>query len=90
MLHQSHFHVTSGISLHPVSPVCSSHSLHTLGLNIVDAEALPWSPDYFPLGTLHAEAGLVDWVRVTLQRERVALEKAGIYKAVFLSMFRYT
>lgn len=90
MLHQSHFHTVSGASLYRTSPVCSSHSLHILGLSMLDAEALPWSPHYFPPGTLHVEAGLVDWVRVTLQRERVALEIVGIYQAVFLSMFRYT
>jgi hypothetical protein len=53
-------------------------------------EALPWSPYHFPPGTLRRERGMVDWIRFTLQQERSALERVGIYHAVFLSLFEYT
>lgn len=90
VLYQSHFHTCSGNGLHPISSDHTSHSLHLLGLNMVNFEALPWAPRHLPPGTLREEAGLVDWVRVTLRRERAALERVGIYQAVFLSLFRYT
>ena len=88
LYHVDH-HSFYGDGLHPITSDQTPPPLRILGLSMLSVEALPWAPHYFPPGTLQREQGMVDWIRFTLQQERSALEKVGIYQAVFLSLFGY-
>lgn len=56
---------------------------------MLGARTVPWAPRRTHQGSLAIEPFLVDWVRSALKKEKDALQKVGIYEAVFLSLFQY-
>lgn len=86
---QTDFYTIPGVSLNPFTADRTKHPLHLPGREMMEARTVPWAPWRTHLGGLEGEIFMADWIRIILQRERETLEEAGIYEAVFLSLFEY-
>lgn len=51
------------------------------GVEMIERRTFLWVPCPTHFGGFREQVSMVDWIRITLQRERVILEEAGIYKS---------
>ena len=82
--------VASSTVIHPRTSGRDAPPIHLLGVEMTSIRALPWARGYSLRGDLTRRPGQVELTRFILHWEREALETAGIYKAVFLSLFMYS
>ena len=89
-LSQTDHHRSFFTVIHPRTSGRDAPPIHLLGVEMTSIRALPWARGYSLRGDLTRRPGQVELTRFILHWEREALETAGIYKAVFLSLFMYS
>lgn len=74
---------------HPSTFDKAAHPFHVPGVEMIERCTYPWVSRPTHFRSFQELISMVDWIRITLQRGRKALEGTEIYKTVFLSLFLY-
>jgi Plant mobile domain len=74
--------------LYPCTDYLDIHTTHLPCLEMREYRTFPWANRAYK-NVLARAAGQVEWIQYMLIHERDILERAGVYKAVYLSLFDY-
>jgi len=82
------YHVEGLATLRPTATSLCPFTTHMICQEILSESVVPWGRKLFK-NCLEKNSVNVDWIRHMLIHESKILIQAGIYEAVFLSMFKY-